>query len=76
MLYNQLGDSIIVGVSSLGLVIPGFSSFTKEYANNKIKCKNIPLEKKTFVLYLPQWTEFWEYEFSSKELGCSLIREW
>lgn len=43
MLYNQLGDPIIVGFFfALVLVIPGFSRFTKESANNKIKCKNLP----------------------------------
>ncbi len=73
---NRWGDSMMVGLTYLGWLIPGCSSFTSEYLKNKLAHAKSFEESRTFVFSIPDWTEFLERKFISEESACSLIEEW
>lgn len=77
ILYNRWNDHIVVGISCLGWIIPGFTRYTQEYIDNYNRKQNIFFEKdKTFVFYMPERTEFLYDEFVSEKTARSLIKEW
>lgn len=76
MLYNRWQDLMVIGISYLGWIMPGFSNYTMECINKKIKQKKLNLKEKSLVFYTPEWTEFSESDFISENAACYLIKQW
>lgn len=77
ILYNRWGDYMIVIVTYAGWFMSAASFYTLEYIDNSKRFGEFdPIKEKTFLFYLPQWTEFSERDCISKKVACSLIKEW
>jgi hypothetical protein len=74
IIYNKWNNEIYVGMCFGRWMIVFYSDFTNECKENLQKAKN--RKPRSMVLYLPQYTDFYDYQFISKEKVSLLIEEW